>query len=262
MTLPDRSKILSEIVALADLAGAEIMKIYRGDMQVRQKADSSPVTAADEAAEEIILAGLRKLTPNIPIVAEEEAAAGVIVEVGDQPFWLVDPLDGTKEFIAHRDEFTVNIALVENLSPTMGVVFAPALETSYAADGPGTAAKRVGDGAWQKIATRPIPEKEVIATASRSHGDKDKMQELLQDYAIGDVVVSGSSIKFCIVACGEADIYPRHGPTCEWDIAAGHAVLNAAGGSVCTLDGQVMRYGKPKFLNSEFIAYGSRANGQ
>ena len=258
MTLPDRGQLLSEIVALADLAGAEIMKIYRGDMQVRQKADASPVTAADEAAEEIILAGLRKLTPNIPAVAEEEAAAGKIIEVGDQPFWLVDPLDGTKEFIAHRDEFTVNIALIENLSPTMGVVFAPAQDTSFAADGPGTAVRRIGNQTPQTITARRIPEKDVIATASRSHGDKEKMQALLTDYDIGDVVVSGSSIKFCIVACGEADIYPRYGPTCEWDIAAGHAVLNAASGSVCTLDGNEMRYGKPKFLNPEFIAYGNR----
>ena len=258
MTFPNRSKLLSEIVVLADLAGAEIMKIYRGDMQVRQKADSSPVTAADEAAEEIILAGLRKLTPDIPIVAEEETAAGKIVEVGDQPYWLVDPLDGTKEFIAHRDEFTVNIALIETLFPTMGVVLAPALDTSYAADGPGTAIRRIGNQPPQSIAARRIPDQNVIATASRSHGNKDKMQALLTGYALGDVVVSGSSIKFCIVACGEADIYPRYGPTCEWDIAAGHAVLNAAGGSVCTLDGNDMRYGKPKFLNPEFIAYGNK----
>lgn len=258
MTLPDRGKLLSEIIDLADLAGDEIMKIYRGDMQVRQKADSSPVTAADEAAEKIILAGLQKLTPDIPVVAEEEAAAGKIVKVNDQPFWLVDPLDGTKEFIAHRDEFTVNIALVENLIPTMGVVLAPALDTCYAADGPGTAVKRFGNSEAQSIRARPIPDKEVIATASRSHGDKAKMQELLKDYAIGDVVVSGSSIKFCIVACGDADIYPRYGPTCEWDIAAGHAILNAAGGTVCTLDGVEMRYGKPDFLNPEFIAYGKR----
>ena len=258
MTFPNRSKLLSEIVVLADLAGAEIMKIYRGNMQVRQKADSSPVTAADEAAEEIILAGLRKLTPDIPIVAEEETAAGKIVEVGDQPYWLVDPLDGTKEFIAHRDEFTVNIALIETLSPTMGVVLAPALDTSYAADGPGTAIRRIGNQPPQSIAARRIPDQNVIATASRSHGNKDKMQALLTGYALGDVVVSGSSIKFCIVACGEADIYPRYGPTCEWDIAAGHAVLNAAGGSVCTLDGNDMRYGKPKFLNPEFIAYGNK----
>ena len=258
MTFPNRSKLLSEIVVLADLAGAEIMKIYRGDMQVRQKADSSPVTAADEAAEEIILAGLRKLTPDIPIVAEEETAAGKIVEVGDQPYWLVDPLDGTKEFIAHRDEFTVNIALIETLFPTMGVVLAPALDTSYAADGPGTAIRRIGNQPPQSIAARRIPDQNVIATASRSHGNKDKMQALLTGYALGDVVVSGSSIKFCIVACGEADIYPRYGPTCEWDIAAGHAVLNAAGGSVCTLDGNDMRYGKPTFLNPEFIAYGNK----
>ncbi|MBK18659.1 MAG: 3'(2'),5'-bisphosphate nucleotidase [Rhodospirillaceae bacterium] len=258
MTLSDRAEILSEIIDLADLAGAEIMKIYRGDMQIRQKADESPVTAADEAAEKIILSGLRKLTPNIPVVAEEEAAAGKIVDVGSKPFWLVDPLDGTKEFIAHRDEFTVNIALIENSCPTMGVLLAPAQGVSYAADGPGTAKKRIGDNAPQSITVRPIPTTGVIATASRSHGDKTQMQKLLTDYDIADVVVSGSSIKFCIVACGEADIYPRYGPTSEWDIAAGHAILTAAGGSVCTLDGSEMQYGKPRFRNSEFIAYGGR----
>jgi len=258
MTLPDRGKIFSEINAIADLAGAEIMKFSRGDIQVRQKADKSPVTAADVAAEKIIIAGLQKLTPNIPVVAEEEAAKGKVIQVGDRPFWLVDPLDGTKEFIAHRDQFTVNIALIENLSPTMGVVLAPALQTSYAADGRGTAVKRIGQNAPKSISARPIPEKEVIVTASRSHGDINKIRDLIKDYAIANVVISGSSIKFCMVANGEADIYPRYGPTSEWDIAAGHAVLNAAGGSVKTLDGREMRYGKAKFLNPEFVAYGNQ----
>ena len=258
MTLSDRGKLFAEINAIADLAGAEIMQFYRSDMHVQQKADKSPVTAADVAAEKIILAGLQRLTPNVPVVAEEETAKGNVVEVGNQPFWLVDPLDGTKEFIAQRDQFTVNIALIENFSPTMGIVLAPALQTSYATDGLGTVVKRVGKNNPEPISVRPIPEKGVIVTASRSHGDRNKMQELIKDYAIANIVISGSSIKFCMIASGEADIYPRYGPTCEWDIAAGHAVLNAAGGSVKTLDGREILYGKSNFLNPEFVAYGNQ----
>ncbi len=258
MNLPDRGKLFAEINAIADLAGAEIMQFYRSEMHIQQKADNSPVTAADVAAERIIVAGLQRLTPNIPVVAEEEAAKGKIIKVGKQPFWLVDPLDGTKEFIAHRDQFTVNIALIEDFSPTMGVVFAPALRTSYGTDGQGTAVKRVGKHAPKPISARPIPEKDVIVTASRSHGDKNKMQELIKDYAISNVLISGSSIKFCMVASGEADIYPRYGPTSEWDIAAGHAVLKAAGGSVKTLDGLEIQYGKSDFRNPEFVAYGNQ----
>ena len=258
MTLPDRGKLFAEINALADLAGAKIMQFYQSEMHIQQKADNSPVTAADIAAESIILAGLQRLTPNIPVVAEEEAAKGKVTEVGNQPFWLVDPLDGTKEFIAHRDQFTVNIALIENFSPTMGIVLAPALQTSYGTDGQGIAVKRVGKNAPKPISVRQIPEKNVIVTASRSHGDRIKMQELIKDYDISNILISGSSIKFCIVASGEADIYPRYGPTSEWDIAAGHSVLKAAGGSVKTLDGKEIQYGKSDFLNPEFIAYGNR----
>lgn len=260
MTLADRGKLFAEINAIADLAGAEIMQFYRGEIDFQQKADNSPVTAADIAAERIILAGLQRLTPNIPVVAEEEASKGKVIKVGNEPFWLVDPLDGTKEFIAHRDQFTVNIALIENFSPTMGIVLAPALRTSYATDGLGTVVKRMGKNAPKPISARQIPEKNVIVTASRSHGNRNKIQELIRDYDISNVVISGSSIKFCMVASGEADLYPRYGPTCEWDIAAGHAVLKAAGGSVKTLDGKEIKYGKSDFLNPEFIAYGKKGD--
>jgi 3'(2'), 5'-bisphosphate nucleotidase len=260
MILSDRGKLFAEINAIADLAGEEIMQFYRGEMHVQRKADNSPVTAADEAAERIIIAGLQRLTPNIPVVAEEEAAKGKTIKVGTQPFWLVDPLDGTKEFIAHRDQFTVNIALIEDFSPTMGIVLAPALRTSYATDGQGTVVKRVDKNPPEPISARPIPEKNVIVTASRSHGDRTKMQELIKDYAISNVLISGSSIKFCMIASGEADIYPRYGPTSEWDIAAGHAVLKAAGGSVKTLDGKEIRYRKSDFRNPEFVAYGNQGD--
>ena len=248
--------MLAEIRTLAHAAGAEIMKYYRGDYVVRAKADESPVTIADEAAEAIILAGLRALTPGIPVIAEEESAAGRQEEVRGSRFWLVDPLDGTREFIAHRAEFTVNIGLVEDAMPVLGVVYAPALEVTYVAAGPGTATVERDGQAPRPIAVRAIPDRGAVAVGSRSHGDRDKMQKLVDDIAIAELKVAGSSIKFCMVAEGAADIYPRYGHTNEWDTAAAHAVLRAAGGSVRTLDGHELRYGKPAYHNPEFIARG------
>jgi 3'(2'), 5'-bisphosphate nucleotidase len=252
----ERDRLVAEICPLAHRAGAEILKYYRGEYEVREKADASPVTVADEAAEAIILPALRALTPAIPVVAEEEMAAGKRVDVGDGPFWLVDPLDGTKEFIAHRDEFTVNIALVEGGLPVLGVVYAPALAVTYAASGPGSVTVERAGVAPQAISARSMPADGAVAVGSRSHGDKDSMQSLVESIDIKTVKVAGSSIKFCLVAAGEADIYPRYGNTYEWDTAAGHAVLRAAGGSVRTLDGRELEYGKPEFYNPEFIARG------
>ena len=248
--------LLADIRALAHAAGEEILKYYRGDYVVRAKADESPVTIADEAAEAIILSGLRALTPDIPVIAEEESAAGRQDEVRGRRFWLVDPLDGTKEFIAHRDEFTVNIALIEDGVPVLGVVHAPALEVTYAAAGPGTATVERGDNPAQPITARTMPADGAVAVGSRSHGDRDRMQKLVETINIAAVEVAGSSIKFCMVAEGRADIYPRYGNTHEWDTAAAHAVLRAAGGSVRTLDGHELRYGKPDYYNPEFIARG------
>ena len=247
---------LEKIRIIAHEAGEEILKYYRGDYDIRQKEDESPVTVADEAAETIILAALRTLTPDIPIIAEEESAAGRQDDVHGNRFWLVDPLDGTREFIAHRDEFTVNIALVENGYPIMGVVYAPALGVTYAAAGPGTATVERDGKPPQAISARAMPTDGAVAVGSRSHGDKDKMQELSDEINITEVKVAGSSIKFCLVAEAEADIYPRYGNTHEWDTAAGHAVLRAAGGSVRTMDGEELAYGKPAYYNPEFIARG------
>jgi 3'(2'), 5'-bisphosphate nucleotidase len=255
-TPDERRRLLDAVLRLAHAAAAEIMTYYKGEMNVRKKDDSSPVTAADEAAEAIILPGLRALTPDIPVVAEEEIANGKQVEVGDGPFWLVDPLDGTKEFIAHRDEFTVNIALVAAGHPVLGVVYAPALDLLYAASGPGTAYRQRNDEAPVSIAARPVPDDGAVAVGSRSHGDQKRMQALLEKERIRHVRISGSSIKFCMVAEGAADVYPRYGHTREWDTAAGHAVLAAAGGSVRTLDGKEMAYGKAHFLNDPFVARG------
>ena len=254
--MEDRADWLAYITRLAEEAGALILDIYRSDFDVREKGDGSPVTMADEAAEAHIMAGLRHLTPDIPAVGEEEASQGIRVDVGTAPFWLVDPLDGTKEFINRRDEFTVNIALIEDQQPTMGVVHVPAQDITYAAAGPGTATKRRGDAPAISIKARPLPPTDAVIAVSRSHGDRDKIEEMMKARSISRTVVTGSSIKFCLVAAGDADIYPRYGNTMEWDTAAGHAVLAAAGGSVRTLDGQPLAYGKDGFLNPEFIAQG------
>ena len=256
MSHPVSATLIDEVCALAHAAGREILRFYRGDFRVREKPDSSPVTEADEAAEAVILPVLRVLTPEIPVVAEEEIASGQSVEVGDKPFWLVDPLDGTKEFIAQRDEFTVNIALVIDGAPVLGVVYAPAQDVTYAAHGPGTAIVTTGAKAPRPISARTVPADGAVAVGSRSHGDKEKMQAMLASERIASVIVSGSSIKFCLVAAGVADIYPRYGNTFEWDTAAGHAVLAAAGGSVRTLDGRNLTYAKSDFFNPEFIARG------
>jgi len=252
----DAQRLLTGITPLARDAGAEIMTYYRGDYEVRHKEDASPVTAADEAAEAIIIAGLNRLTPDIPVIAEEASAAGKTADVSAGRFWLVDPLDGTKEFINHRDEFTVNIALIDNQHPVLGVVFAPALDVFYAAAGPGTATVQRGIEAARPISARRMPTTGAIVTASRSHSDMKKIQELMDRHSINKMKISGSSIKFCLVAEGTADIYPRYGHTCEWDTAAGHAVLAAAGGSVRSLDRTDLLYNKDNFLNDAFIARG------
>ena len=260
MTTPlsasDAQRLLTGITPLARDAGAKIMTYYQGYFEVRSKADASPVTAVDEAAEAIIIAGLKRLTPDIPIIAEEETAAGRTADVSAGRFWLVDPLDGTKEFVNHRDEFTVNIGLIDNQQPVLGVVFAPALDTFYAGAGPGTATVQRGSEPAQPISARRMPATGAVVTASRSHGDQKKIQALMDQHSISEMKVAGSSIKFCLIAEGEADIYPRYGNTCEWDTAAAHAVLAAAGGSVRSLDGTPLLYNKVKFLNDEFVARG------
>ena len=263
--MPKTPALLDALSALAREAGAVIMAIYATDFSVRGKSDASPVTEADERAEAVILAGLRALTPDVPIVAEEEAAAGLAPVVADGgPFWLVDPLDGTREFVARNGEFTVNIALIEQGVPVLGVVLAPAL------GGPGGClyAGIVGQGAWvedadgrRQIHCRTEPTEGLTVLASRSHGDATALEAFLARHLAGRRVAqmgnAGSSLKLCLLAAGQADLYPRLGRTMEWDIAAGHAVLAAAGGSVCRADdGAPLRYGKPGFENPHFFAAG------
>jgi 3'(2'), 5'-bisphosphate nucleotidase len=250
------SDLLDPVRSIADRAGAVVMSHYRNGVEVRTKSDASPVTVADEAAERLIVAGLQKLTPSIPIVAEEEIAAGRTPRIDGERFWLVDPLDGTKEFVARNGEFTVNIALVEHGRPVLGVVLAPAMGRMFCAAGPESATERGPDGASRRIAARTPPSAGIVIVSSRSHGNSKEITRLAAGMPVTAQRVVGSSIKFCLLACGEADLYPRYGATSEWDTAAGHAVLAAAGGSVRTLDGRDLAYGKPRFLNPEFVARG------
>ena len=246
--------LLDALLPIARKAGAAIMDIYATDFAVRGKADASPVTEADERAEALILPALASLTPDIPIVAEEAAAAGRIPSVGER-FWLVDPLDGTKEFINRNGEFTVNIALIENGSPVLGVVFAPALDRLFAGAA-GLGAFVENKGVRRDIVCRTEPAEGLTVVASRSHGDADALASFLAGRKIASQTNAGSSLKLCLVAAGEADVYPRLGRTMEWDIAAGDAVLRAAGGIVRTLDGPALRYGKADFANPHFAAWG------
>jgi 3'(2'), 5'-bisphosphate nucleotidase len=251
----DLARLLPAIVALAERAGALILEHYREDVAVRAKADASPVTVADEAAEALILEGLAELTPEIPVVAEETVAAGHVPEIGEDRFWLVDPLDGTREFLSRNGEFTVNIALIEGQEPVLGVVFAPALgKVWWGAEGAG-AMLRDAQGE-RPIAARPRPQSGIVAVASRSHNDP-ATEAFLDQAGVAERISAGSSLKFCLVAEGKADLYPRFGRTMEWDVAAGHAVLSAAGGRVTTRDGAAFLYRKPGFENPAFIARGA-----
>ncbi len=248
--------LTAEICLIARDAGAAILSIYGSDFEVRSKDDASPVTDADEAAELVILAGLKALTPDIPVVAEESAAAGNMPDDLGREFWLVDPLDGTKEFISRNGEFTVNIALIRDGAPVLGVVYAPAVERLFFASGPGRAFQITGSGEAQAIAARPAPDDGLTVVVSRSHKDQ-ATDDYLADFTVAHETSAGSSLKFCLVAAGEADLYPRLGRTCEWDTAAGHAVLAAAGGSVQTLDGMALAYGKDSIYNPFFVARGA-----
>jgi 3'(2'), 5'-bisphosphate nucleotidase len=251
--IADKRQLLEDIAAAARDAGAAILEIVKRGFDVEQKRDLSPVTEADRAAELVILAALARSAPTVPVVAEEEVAAGRIPAIGDT-YFLVDPLDGTKEFIRGGDDYTVNIGLVENGTPVLGAVFAPARGAIYA----GLAAK----GAWIEDSggRRPIRTRRrgeaITAVASKSHFNQPTADYLADAVGECDYAGIGSSLKFCIVAEGKADIYPRLSPTSEWDTAAGHAVLLAAGGRVDGPDGEPLRYGKSAFINRGFVATG------
>ena len=251
----DPGAICRELLDLAERAGREILLHYEGDIVVTEKADRSPVTIADQSAETLILAALKELIPDVPIVAEELHASGETPEVSSR-FLLVDPLDGTKEFISRNGEFTVNIALIEEGRPRLGVVHLPATGVSYWTAGAGAFRRQPG-GRPEQIRCRSVTEGEpVVVVASRSHRDA-QTEEFIAGLNVKEIVSAGSSLKLCRVAEGLADVYPRFGRTMEWDIAAGDAVLRAAGGSVRTAENAEFRYGKPGFENPAFIARGA-----
>lgn len=262
MSTPSSTASLLEVVVAAAVeAGRAAFAIYRSDFTVETKQDESPVTAADHAAEAVILKHLAAAAPGIPVVAEEEVAAGR-VPPSAATFFLVDPVDGTKEFVQKRGDFTVNIALVQDGVPQLGVVYAPAKSQLFAGDVRAAQAFRSNQSPEETheaprtpIRTRVPASRALTVVASRSHRSPET-DEWLKKVEVAELVSVGSSLKFCLVAAGEADLYPRLGPTMEWDTAAGHAVLSAAGGTVVNLDGTPFRYGKPGFRNPSFIATG------
>ena len=258
MPIPTRRfpELLDATTRIARDAGRAILDIYGGEHGTRYKADDSPVTDADRRAEAIIVPALEALAPGVPVVAEEACALHGMPQVGAE-FWLVDPLDGTREFINRNGEFTVNIALVQQGAPVLGVVLAPALDRLFAG--------AAGVGAWAEergrrrdIRVRAPGADGLVVVGSRSHGDAEALDRFLAGRRVAELRAAGSSLKFCLLAAGEADVYPRLGRTMEWDIAAGHAVLAAAGGRVERLDGTPMTYGKPGFENPHFVAAGGR----
>ncbi|MTI17560.1 3'(2'),5'-bisphosphate nucleotidase [Rhodobacteraceae bacterium RKSG542] len=248
-------------IEAAVLGGKKIMDIYEGDMGVALKKDGTPVTIADQAAEEVILSHLQANLPPIPVVAEEASSAGNIPDTSER-FILVDPLDGTREFIKRNGEFTVNIALIENGTPTAGVIYAPALgELFWGEAGKGAYKATVEDGvigAPQEISCRKTMTAPKVL-GSRSHMSEETL-ELVNRCSGAELIAAGSSLKFCRLAEGVADFYPRVGPTMEWDTAAGHAILLAAGGTVIVEGGEPLTYGKCEegdrsaYANPSFVA--------
>ena len=250
----DDDALIALAAALALEAGAAILAVRRRGFDVVRKEDRSPVTEADHAAEAIIVAGLREAVPDIPVIAEEEVAAGHITQPTAE-YWLVDPLDGTREFAAGNDEFAVNIGLVRNGRPVLGVVAIPAAGELFGGI--------VGRNAWKRagsiqttVSARLPPEEGLTVLASRYHGSSTRLDEFLRDKRVAKLINFGSSVKFCRLAEGIADLYPRFGRTMEWDTCAPQAVLEAAGGTVRLMDGEEFRYGKPGWENPHFVCTG------
>ena len=247
--------LLDAIITIARDAGEVIMKHYEGKIEVDDKSDGSPVTAADRAADALIVPALRALTPDIPVVSEESVEAGDIPDVSSGTFWLVDPLDGTKEYINRNGDFTVNIGLIIDGAPKLGVLMTPVNGLAWAGIIGEGAFEEATDGTRRPISVRAPDPQALVVVASRSHRSPE-LEAYIAARPVKESISRGSALKFCLVARGEADLYPRTGPTMEWDTAAGHAVLLAAGGSMEMFEGGEFRYGKAKFLNGWFVVRG------
>jgi 3'(2'), 5'-bisphosphate nucleotidase len=250
------SDFIEPVVALAEDAGRAILKVYATDFNVESKDDASPLTQADLASQRVLMAGLEALSPALPIISEESGLAPFEERKRWERYWLIDPLDGTKEFVKRNGEFTVNVALIDDGRPILGVVHVPVTGVTYIGDPDLGAERRSADGSRESISVRPTSADPVRVVGSRSHRSPDTERYL---DAIGetDMVPMGSSLKFCVVAEGKADIYPRFGPTSEWDTAAAQAVVEYAGGTVLTFDGKPLRYNtKDNILNPYFLVVG------
>lgn len=258
----DTESLLHDVIAMARQAGLAIMDIYHSEeIQALDKADRSPLTAADIASHQALQAGLRSLTPEIPVLSEESEAIAYEQRRDWGRFWLVDPLDGTKEFLKRNGEFTVNIALIEAGEPVLGVVYAPVLDVVYyAARGVGSFVQREGQDAQRIGVVMPRAGETVRVVASRSHSD-ERTTSFLETLGAYECISMGSSLKLCLVAEGKAHLYPRLGPTMEWDTAAAHAVVNEAGGQVVDWQGQPLRYNKPDLHNPEFLVCSNQYDG-
>ncbi len=249
-------KYLDPVRSLAKQAGERILAVYNTDFSVEEKDDNSPLTAADMASHTAIVAGLEALTPEIPVLSEESAKIPYAERSGWETYWLIDPLDGTKEFIKRNGEFTVNIALIHAGVPVLGVVYVPVSGVTYAGcEGRGALKELPGVGE-QPIQVRKLEEGPVAVVGSRSH-QGDSLKAFLAKLGAHEMVSMGSSLKICLVAEGVADVYPRLGPTSEWDTAAAHCVVNQAGGHLTGLDMQPLRYNtKDSLLNPFFFVFG------
>jgi 3'(2'), 5'-bisphosphate nucleotidase len=249
---------LLDIALRAALAGGEAaMRVYADPFDVTHKDDKTPVTEADLASERVIVQMLTAAFPEIPVVSEETVPEAGFASPAAR-FWLVDPLDGTKEFVARNGEFSVLIGLIEDGRPVLGVVHGPAFGVTYTAHGPGTAMRRRGRGAFEPIRARAPAPDGIVVVHSRSHENSRRLAEYFEGRSILERTVCGSALKFGILAAGEADFYPRFGTTMEWDTAAGQAVLEAAGGHVLSLSGGPLQYGKPGLKNDGFLAWGAK----
>lgn len=256
MTLPIP---LDTLLDLTRQAGEAILKIYNTEFEIETKQDNSPLTAADLAAHNLIVSSLEKLTPEIPVLSEESAKIPFETRNSWRRYWLIDPLDGTREFVKRNGEFTVNIALIEGDRPVFGVVYAPVLNTLYYGVPGEGASKQTGEDPAQKISVQAQCRQPVLVAGSRSHAG-DSLKRFLDNLGEHELVSMGSSLKLCLVAEGKADIYPRLGPTSEWDTAAAQAVVEAAGGRVTTLENETLKYNtKDSLLNPQFLVFGDSA---
>jgi 3'(2'), 5'-bisphosphate nucleotidase len=252
----DLSSLLEPVTRLAHAAGEKILAIYDSDFAIEQKEDRSPLTAADLASHHAIIAGLNELTPGVPILSEESSSLPFAQRSLWQRYWLVDPLDGTREFIKRNGEFTVNIALIEGGVPVLGVVYVPVSDVSYIACRGRGAFKQEPGREPRPIRVRELPDGPVMVVGSRSHRG-DSLNRFLENLGEHEMVGMGSSLKLCLVAEGAADIYPRLGPTSEWDTAAAQCVVEQAGGHVTDTDMLPLRYNtKDSLLNPCFLVFG------